>query len=287
LVALGLPFLSVRFENGDARTLPRSSEVRETALLLSERFPARGTDPVMVIADVDVDSPEFEAWFASANELDQVVGSSIHPGTPAGTIIVDLVPSGTSQGDAARDLVEQLRTERPVFATQVGGPAAELIDVKDILSSRLPWAALVVIVATLILLFLMTGSVIVPIKAVVMNILSLSASFGAMVWIFQDGNLSGLLRFEHLLAARTGHRRQPDRWPESMDHRDMQEPSTLVVFAAMLARNAVTRWIHQPCDVAMNEAGAFGVAERGARDLMHVQHCLRCERTTVVSAAAT
>jgi RND superfamily putative drug exporter len=196
LIALGLPFLSARFENGDARTLPRSSEVRETALLLAERFPARGTDPVTVIADVDADSPEFEAWFESANALDQVVGSSIHPGTPAGTTVVDLVPSGTSQGDAARDLVEQLRTERPSFPTQVGGPAAELIDVEDILSSRLPWAALVVIVATLILLFLMTGSVIVPIKAVVMNILSLTASFGAMVWIFQDGNLSGLLRFD-------------------------------------------------------------------------------------------
>ena len=149
-----------------------------------------------MVVDADADSPEFEAWFASANALEQVVGSSIHPGTPAGTTVVDLVPSGTSQGDAARDLVEQLRTERPSFPTQVGGPAAELIDVKDILSSRLPWAALMVILATLVLLFLMTGSVIVPIKAVFMNVLSLTASFGAMVWIFQDGNLSGLLRFD-------------------------------------------------------------------------------------------
>jgi RND superfamily putative drug exporter len=196
LITLGLPFLSARFENGDARTLPRSSEVRETALVLAERFPARGTDPVTVIAEAAADSPEFEAWFASANALEQVVGSSIHPGTPAGTTVVDLVPTGTSQGDAARDLVEQLRTERPSFPTQVGGPAAELIDVKDILSSRLPWAALMVILATLVLLFLMTGSVIVPIKAVFMNVLSLTASFGAMVWIFQDGNLSGLLRFD-------------------------------------------------------------------------------------------
>ncbi len=196
LIALGLPFLSARFENGDARTLPRSSEVRETALLLAERFPARGTDPVIVVADADTDSPEFETWFAAVNAREQVVGSSIHPGIPGGRPSSIWVPSGTSQGDAARGLVEQLRTERPSFPTQVGGPAAELIDVKDILSSRLPWAALMVILATLVLLFLMTGSVIVPIKAVFMNVLSLTASFGAMVWIFQDGNLSGLLRFD-------------------------------------------------------------------------------------------
>jgi RND superfamily putative drug exporter len=196
LVALGLPFLSATFENGDARTLPRSSEVRAVALVLAERFPARGTDPVVVVADVDATTPAFTAWFDSVSSLDQVVGTFIRPGTPAGVTIVELTPAGTSQGDQATSLVRQLRADRPDFDIQIGGQAAELIDVKDILSSRLPWAALVVIVATLILLFLMTGSVIVPIKAVLMNILSLGASFGALVWIFQDGNLSGLLQFD-------------------------------------------------------------------------------------------
>ena len=195
LVLLGIPFLSARFENGDARALPRSSEVRATALLLADRFPARGADPVTVIADTDAKDPAFVTWLASVTGSGDVVGHSIREGTPDGTTVVDLVAKGTSQGAAATSVVDRIRSSDTSFAKQVGGPAAELIDVKDKLSSRLPYAAALVCLATLLLLFLMTGSIIVPIKAVLMNILSLCASFGAMVWIFQEGHLSGPLGF--------------------------------------------------------------------------------------------
>ncbi|HEY5873989.1 MAG TPA: MMPL family transporter, partial [Ilumatobacteraceae bacterium] len=196
LLLLGVPFLSARFENGDARTLPRSSEVRATALVLAERFPARGTDPVTVIADVDATDAAFAGWLADVSSSPDVVGSAIRANTPPGLTVVDLVPSGTSQGPAATALARQIRNDPSPFTIQVGGPAAELIDVKAKLGARLPIAAAMVCLATLVLLFLMTGSVIVPIKAVVMNILSLGASFGAMVWIFQEGHLSGLLGFD-------------------------------------------------------------------------------------------
>ncbi len=196
LVLLGVPFLNARFENGDARTLPRSSEVRATALALADRFPARGSDPVTVIADADGADPAFEAWFADVSTADGVVGASTRPDTPAGMTVVDLVPSGTSQGAEATAIVEAVRAASPGFDTQVGGPAAELVDVKAKLSARLPIAALMVVTATLILLFMMTGSIVVPIKAVLMNILSLGASFGALVWIFQEGHLSGPLAFD-------------------------------------------------------------------------------------------
>ena len=196
LLLLGVPFLSARFENGDARTLPRSSEVRATALVLAERFPARGTDPVTVIADVDATDAAFAGWLADVSSSPDVVGSSIRANTPPELTVVDLVPSGTSQGPAATALARQIRNDPSPFTIQVGGPAAELIDVKAKLGARLPIAAAMVCLATLVLLFLMTGSVIVPIKAVVMNILSLGASFGAMVWIFQEGHLSGLLGFD-------------------------------------------------------------------------------------------
>jgi RND superfamily putative drug exporter len=196
LVLLGLPFLGARFENGDARTLPRSSEVRAAALMLADRFPARGTDPVTVVADTDSDDPAFTSWLADVSSSIGVVGASTRPGTPAGMAVVDLVPEGTSQGAQATALVERLRVRPTSFRTQVGGPAAELIDVKARLSARLPVAGAMVVLATLVLLFLMTGSLVVPIKAVLMNILSLGASFGAMVWIFQEGHLSGLLAFD-------------------------------------------------------------------------------------------
>ncbi len=196
LLLLGAPFLDARFENGDARTLPRSSEVRAAALTLAERFPARGTDPITVIADVSADDPAFAEWFDDVSSSTGIVGSSMWPGTPAGLTVVDLVPPGTSQGAPATNIVESLRTDRPPFDIEVGGPAAELIDVKERLTDRLPMAIALVCLATLVLLFLMTGSVIVPIKAVIMNILSLGASLGALAWIFQDGNLSGPLGFD-------------------------------------------------------------------------------------------
>ncbi len=196
LVALGVPFLGARFENGDARTLPRSSEVRATALALTARFPARGTDPVVVVASIDQKDPAFTTWLTEVAAIDNVAGTSLRPGTPDGLSVVEVVPEGTSQGDAATGVVRTLRASPPSFDTQIGGPAAELIDVKARLGDRLPYAALLICLATLILLFLMTGSLIVPIKAVVMNVLSLSASFGALVWIFQEGHLAGVLGFD-------------------------------------------------------------------------------------------
>ena len=196
LLLLGMPFLGARFENGDARTLPRSSEVRATYLTLAERFPARGTDPVTVLAAARAGTPEFDAWMAAIAASDGVAGVSTRPGAPPGSSVVDVVPSGTSQGDEAVALVEQIRSRHATFDVQVGGPAAELVDVEARLASRLPFAAAVVVLATLVLLFMMTGSVVVPVKAVLMNILSLGASLGAMVWIFQQGHLSGVLGFE-------------------------------------------------------------------------------------------
>jgi len=196
LVLLGIPFLSARFETGDARSLPRSSEARATALTLADRFPAHGTDPVTVIASVDPTDPAATAWLTDLAATPGVAGAVIRPGTPTGMTVVDLVPTGTSQGPAATALVDRIRGDRPAFDIQVGGPAAELADVKSKLGSRLPIAAAVVALATLLLLFLMTGSVVIPVKALVMSVLSLGASFGALKLVFQDGHLSGLLGFD-------------------------------------------------------------------------------------------
>jgi RND superfamily putative drug exporter len=151
---------------------------------------------VTVIAAADADEPGFVTWLDEVSSTDGVLGASTRPGTPSGLTVVDLVPTGTSQGDPATAVVDRIRADEPGFDVQVGGPAAELSDVKERLGARLPLAVAMVCLATLVLLFLMTGSIVVPIKAVLMNILSLGASFGAMVWIFQEGHLSGLLAFD-------------------------------------------------------------------------------------------
>ena len=91
--------------------------------------------------------------------------------------------------------MDELRAERPDFETWVTGPAAILVDFKALVLEGLPWALTILVLGTFVLLFLMTGSVLVPVKALVMNTLSLGATFGVLVWVFQDGHLSGLLDF--------------------------------------------------------------------------------------------
>ncbi|MEM9712773.1 MAG: MMPL family transporter [Actinomycetota bacterium] len=196
LGALALPFLNARFENGDARSLPRSSEAREAALILADRFPSRGADPVQVIADADTDDVGLTTWVAELAADDDVAAVAVTPTTVVGVSVVEVVPSGTAQGDEAQRLVRELRDADPGFEVVVGGVAAEVVDAKAMLAERLPWAIAAIVLATFVLLFLMTGSLAIPVKAVVMNVLSLGASFGALVWIFQDGNLSGLLGFD-------------------------------------------------------------------------------------------
>jgi putative drug exporter of the RND superfamily len=195
LLATGAPFLGARFENGDARSLPRSSEARAVALSTAERFPARGADPVYVVADTDQHDPALLRYLASVAEQPGVAAVTPWAGDED-TTVVEVVPDGASQGDVAQRLVRDLRGAEPGFEIQVGGTAASLIDTKDSIGSRLPIAFAVIAAATFVLLFLMTGSLAVPIKAIIMNVLSLGATFGGLIWVFQDGHLSGLLGFD-------------------------------------------------------------------------------------------
>jgi putative drug exporter of the RND superfamily len=107
-----------------------------------------------------------------------------------------VLPEGSGTDAAASRLVAGIRSLPAPFAVQVTGDAAALADYQATIRERLPLAAALVVLATFVLLFLFTGSVVVPVKAIVMNVLSLGASFGALVWVFQDGNLSGLLGAE-------------------------------------------------------------------------------------------
>jgi RND superfamily putative drug exporter len=96
---------------------------------------------------------------------------------------------------AGEDLVEAIRATDSPFPTQVTGMSAQLVDTKDALFSKLPLALGIIALVQFVLLFIQFGSVVIPIKAIILNLLSLSATFGAMVWIFQDGNLAGTLDF--------------------------------------------------------------------------------------------
>jgi putative drug exporter of the RND superfamily len=196
LVLLALPFRHARLQNSGLESLPRSSESRQLFETVRARFQDGGTDPVVVVVESAPGSPLVAAYLDRIGELPDVARAETRPGTPPQLTVLDVVPEGTSEGPVATGLVERIRAlERPV-AAGVTGPAAFLVDYRDSLTSRLPYALGLIGLATFALLFLMTGSVVVPVKAIVMNVLSLGASFGALVWVFQDGHLSGLLGFD-------------------------------------------------------------------------------------------
>jgi RND superfamily putative drug exporter len=108
---------------------------------------------------------------------------------------IDVLVHGDPQGKQAEHVVEELRADRGGLRTHVTGGAASVVDFQDELMSRGPWALGLVAAGTLVLLFLMTGSVVMPVKALLMNLLSLGASLGALTLVFQDGYFSGLLGF--------------------------------------------------------------------------------------------
>ena len=195
LLAAALPFLHANYGLGDPRTLPASSESRQVAVTLAAGFPGLRADPVTVVARIPASDPRIAAYAAALAHRPGVAAVSIEHGLHGNVAAIDVVPAGSTQGTTAQHLVTTLRTNRPAFRAYVTGSAAFLIDFKNQIINRIPYALAVIALATFILVFLMTGSVLIPIKALIMNTLSLGAVFGALVWIFQDGNLSSVLGF--------------------------------------------------------------------------------------------
>jgi RND superfamily putative drug exporter len=196
LVLLALPFRHARLENSGLESLPRSSESRQLFETVQDRFQGGGTDPVVVVVESAPGNPVVADYLRRIGELPGVSRAATRQGTPPQVTVLDVIPDGTSEGPVATRLVERIQAlERPV-AAGVTGPAAFLVDYRDSLVSRLPYALGLIGLATFALLFMMTGSVVVPVKAIVMNVLSLGASFGALVWVFQEGHLSGVLGFD-------------------------------------------------------------------------------------------
>ncbi|MFL6188424.1 MAG: MMPL family transporter [Actinomycetes bacterium] len=196
LVLLAVPFRHARLENSGLESLPRSSASRQLFDTVDARFAGGGTDPIVVVVESVPGSPLAADYLHRVGQLPGVARVEPRQGTPPQLTVLDVVPQGPSEGPVATRLVQRIRAlERPV-AVGVTGPAAFLVDYRDSLTGRLPYALGLIGLATFALLFLMTGSVVVPVKAIVMNMLSLGASFGALVWVFQQGHLSGLLGFD-------------------------------------------------------------------------------------------
>jgi putative drug exporter of the RND superfamily len=214
LVVLGLPFLGANFGLPDDRVLPEDAKSRQAADILRDDFTSNEGDAFGVVVPSVVDDASLDAYAATLSSLDGVArvdtrngswadGAVVAPtndasarfeGGDAGTWL-SVVPAVEPVSQEGEDLVHAIRDVDPAFEVLVGGSAAQLVDTKHAIIELLPWAGLLIGVSTFVLLFLMFGSLLVPAKALVLNMLSLTATFGAMVWVFQDGNLSGVLDF--------------------------------------------------------------------------------------------
>lgn len=195
LALLALPFLRVQWGGFDERVLPAGAEPRTVAERIRAEFPGGSVGPVEVLVS--------GGGVAAAEEvgrrvegLNHVTGVQVTASNGGSTLLSVTYPGEPTSADAQR-LVRDIRALPAPAGSEVlvgGRPAAD-VDLLDSLGGRLPWMAAIMALSTLVLLFFAFGSILLPVKAVLMNLVSIGASFGVIVWVFQDGHLSGFLGF--------------------------------------------------------------------------------------------
>ncbi|WP_280363554.1 MMPL family transporter [Nocardia wallacei] len=212
LLAIGSPFLGVKFGYPDDRVLPPGAQTRAVGDVLRSDFPAvnAGTGTTIVLDGYHGDAASIGGYATELSRVNgvsavlsssgvYVSGARVAP-TPPGmandtgqylTVTSRFNPYSTD----GENQFQQLRDVPAPAPALFGGGAAINADTLHALGARLPLAVALIALSTFIVLFLFTGSVVLPLKALVLNTLSLSAMFGMMVWIFQEGHLSGLLGF--------------------------------------------------------------------------------------------
>jgi uncharacterized membrane protein YdfJ with MMPL/SSD domain len=196
MIALGIPFLGIKFTGVNASDLPKSASARQVSDALATQFPPNRTSPAYLAVEAPRSAArQVEAY---AGRLRSLPGAAAVQGPqPSGSGLwrIDVVTRGAPLSSASQKLVGEIRSLRPPFKVLAGGETAAFVDQGKSLSSNLPIGLAILVATTLVLLFAMTGSVVLPLKSLVMNLLTLSATFGLLVLIFQDGHLQSVLRF--------------------------------------------------------------------------------------------
>jgi RND superfamily putative drug exporter len=195
LLLLAAPFARVEFGGVDERMLPPGTQSRVVSERLSAEFENGGIRPIRVL--ISNAPPAVAADFErSVNAVPGVTNSSVAVQNGESTLLT-VNFTGEANAPASREIVRQIRALDPPAGAEVmvGGTSAAVVDQLDGLGARLPWMALLVAGITFVFLSVAFGSVVVPLKAIVMNLVSLGAAFGVVTWIFQDGHLASLFNF--------------------------------------------------------------------------------------------
>ena len=202
MLTMGAPFLHIRLAASDVRVLPEEAEARRGYELLRVHFPDQVANRIAAAIRFPSSPmmPEriaavraLEARMAALPSVRAVDGPTSDPTIAMGddAIVVYAITDAPPESLEARAIVSALRADRVVAdgTLLVGGATAYDVDVTSYMLARAPKAIAVVVAATVVVLFLLLGSVVLPIKAMLMNFVSIAGSFGALVWVFQDGHL--------------------------------------------------------------------------------------------------
>jgi RND superfamily putative drug exporter len=196
LVFLGLPFLNIKFNSVDATTLPATASAHQVDSAVKKDFPGMAATPAVIVVKAGQERAAEVSAFA--DRVTSVSGvRSVHPAAYQGGGVwrIDANLGDDQYSERASRALRDIRNLNAAFPVEVGGLTAQFLDLQSGILETLPFAVLIVTITTLTILFLMTGSLVLPVKSLLMNLLTLSATFGALVFIFQYGHGQGLLDF--------------------------------------------------------------------------------------------
>ncbi len=196
LIALGImaaPLQNISFSQGDSRMLPASNPAAISTAIQTERFPGQTGTPIEIITFDGAD--KVDTLNEYANRISQVPGivGVVPPQVIGEDVRIVAYQSMLPRTPESQKLIHDLRDVKAPTGTLIGGVAADYTDSQDGISRTLPWAFGWIAISVLLLVFVFTGSIILPIKAVLLNVLSLAATMGVLTWVFIDGNLQWLV----------------------------------------------------------------------------------------------
>ena len=196
LIILGIfaaPLKNIAFSQGDSRMLPASNPAAIATAVQASRFPGQTSNPIEIIVKEGVGKDaEIAAYSAEVAKVEGVV--AVTPAQTYGSDIrIVVYESMLPRTPEAQKMIHEIRAVKSPAGTLVGGVAADYTDSQDGIAQTLPWALGWIAVSVLVLIFIFTGSIILPIKAVLLNFLSLAATMGALTWVFIDGHIQWLV----------------------------------------------------------------------------------------------
>jgi RND superfamily putative drug exporter len=196
MIVLALPALRAVWTPIDSSVIPTDKSARTVADALETEFAGDDTNPVTLVLDApDSAAGDVRAYAAGLDGRAGIRAVGEPRALSGSTWQIDLTLFGDPEDAVAQSIVERLRAEGAPYPLLVGGEAAEFVDQQDAIASRLPLAVALLALLTFSVLWVMTGSVVLPLKAIVMNALTVGSALGLLTLIYQDGRLEGLLGY--------------------------------------------------------------------------------------------